>query len=315
MSQRPDCRDAKHTCRRLCTEEVERTYCGKTSKKDKNTAVIFKEHRTNQILRSNENRWIGSKQDFWSFWKLHVQERQELCHKLVSHPTQVHRRCQADKHDTGRVAGIVRWWERSRWSATLRPMHHLEETPCPEGDGQGLCGQKVGQECQRNPGKKKKQHWAEEGPQLDSARKLRRIYSIDPEDKEFYKTLEAERQKLDCIRCNAVRIVKDLREFILGGAWGHPQGKIRDEQWQERSLAKITRRKTKLFSHVFARLTNWQESAEQRLRTKIMKILRVTKIQCTNLFLCPRQWRPRVRRPQLTKTVRSRRIIQHSRNQ
>ena len=67
MSQRPDCRDAKHTCRRRYTEEVERTYCGKTSKKDKNTAVIFKEHRTNQILRSNENRWIGSKQDFWSF--------------------------------------------------------------------------------------------------------------------------------------------------------------------------------------------------------------------------------------------------------
>ena len=55
MSQRPDCRDAKHTCRRLY-KEVERTYCGKTSKKDKNTAVIFKEHRTNQILRSNENR-------------------------------------------------------------------------------------------------------------------------------------------------------------------------------------------------------------------------------------------------------------------
>ena len=33
---------------------------------------------------------------------------------------------------------------------------------------------------------KEKQHWAEEGPKLDSARKLRRIYSIDPEDKEFF---------------------------------------------------------------------------------------------------------------------------------
>ena len=37
---------------------------------------------------------------------------------------------------------------------------------------------------------KEKQHWAAEEPKLDNARKLRGIYYIDPEDKEFNDTLK-----------------------------------------------------------------------------------------------------------------------------
>ena len=44
---------------------------------------------------------------------------------------------------------------------------------------------------------KEKQKWSHEKPRLDNARKLRRIYFIDPEDKEFKETIKNARKKLE----------------------------------------------------------------------------------------------------------------------
>ena len=49
----------------------------------------------------------------------------------------------------------------------------------------------------KNAKLKEKQKWSHEKPQLDDARKLRRIYSIDPEDKEFKETIKNARKKLE----------------------------------------------------------------------------------------------------------------------
>ena len=44
---------------------------------------------------------------------------------------------------------------------------------------------------------KEKQKWSEEKLHLGNARKLRRIYFIDPEDKEFKETIKNARKKLE----------------------------------------------------------------------------------------------------------------------
>ena len=44
---------------------------------------------------------------------------------------------------------------------------------------------------------KEKQKWSHEKHQLDNARKLRGIYFIDPEDKEFKETIKNARKKLE----------------------------------------------------------------------------------------------------------------------
>ena len=44
---------------------------------------------------------------------------------------------------------------------------------------------------------KEKQKWSNEKPKLDNARRLRRIYFIDPEDKEFKETIQNARKKLE----------------------------------------------------------------------------------------------------------------------
>ena len=49
----------------------------------------------------------------------------------------------------------------------------------------------------RNTQLKERQKWSHEGPKLDNARKLRGIYFIDPEDKEFKETIKNARKKLE----------------------------------------------------------------------------------------------------------------------
>ena len=44
---------------------------------------------------------------------------------------------------------------------------------------------------------REKQEWAEEKPKLDNARKLRGIYFIDPDDREYSEILQKERRKLE----------------------------------------------------------------------------------------------------------------------
>ena len=49
----------------------------------------------------------------------------------------------------------------------------------------------------RNAQLKERQKWSHEKPKLDNARKLRRIYFIDPEDKEFKETIKNARKNLE----------------------------------------------------------------------------------------------------------------------
>ena len=74
------------------------TEFGKTSKKEKNTAVIFKERRTNQILQSNNGNKTNWKQSTLSGAYLEASFRVLTSWKdknaratrhLTSHPTQV----------------------------------------------------------------------------------------------------------------------------------------------------------------------------------------------------------------------------------
>ena len=49
----------------------------------------------------------------------------------------------------------------------------------------------------RNAKLKESQKWSHEKPQLGNARRLRGIYFIDPEDKEFKDTIKNARKKLE----------------------------------------------------------------------------------------------------------------------
>ena len=49
----------------------------------------------------------------------------------------------------------------------------------------------------KNAKLKEEQKWSHEKPHLDNARKLRGIYFIDPEDKEFKETIRNARKKLE----------------------------------------------------------------------------------------------------------------------
>ena len=52
---------------------------------------------------------------------------------------------------------------------------------------------------EKNAKLKEKQKWSEEKIHLENARKLRGIYFIDPEDKEYKETIKNARKKLACI--------------------------------------------------------------------------------------------------------------------
>ena len=53
------------------------------------------------------------------------------------------------------------------------------------------------EKLKRNAKLKERQKWSNEKPKLDNARKLRGIYFIDPEDKEFKETIKNARKKLE----------------------------------------------------------------------------------------------------------------------
>ena len=80
----------------------------------------------------------------------------------------------------------------------------------------------------RNAKLRKKHEWAIEKPKLDNARRLRGIYFIDPEDKEFKETIGNARRKLEtpmapampCKRCKKSKngetpIWKNLYQIIM----------------------------------------------------------------------------------------------------
>ena len=117
-----------------------------------------------------------------------------------------------------------------------------------------------------------KQHWAGEESKLDNVQKLRGIYFIDSEDKAFNETLTHARKKLELHMDSAVprKLRKTSGNSSLKGPKDPQEGTFEMSTSKERFVAKTTR--TKRFSHENARLTNRQESAYQRLETKILKI-------------------------------------------
>ena len=77
---------------------------------------------------------------------------------------------------------------------------------CRERDGQNgkrhagqiMYGQNYGRKWLKKKAKlKERQKWSQEKPKLDNARRLRGIYFIDPEDKEFKETMKNARRKLE----------------------------------------------------------------------------------------------------------------------
>ena len=73
-------------------------------------------------------------------------------------------------------------WRLTRKQLTFRPEHLWPELWKTVG---------------RNAQLKERQKWSHEKPKLDSARRLRGIYFIDPEDKEFKETIKNARKKLE----------------------------------------------------------------------------------------------------------------------
>ena len=71
----------------------------------------------------------------------------------------------------------------------------------------------------RNAKLKEKQKWSNERTKLDNARRLRGIYFIDPEDKEFKETIKNARKKLETSMAPAVpcKIVKNYKNWVTRG--------------------------------------------------------------------------------------------------
>ena len=78
-------------------------------------------------------------------------------------------------------------WRLTRKQLTSRPDHLWPEL-----------WEKMG----KNAKLKEKQKWSYEKLHLDNARKLRGIYFIDPEDKEFKETIKNARKKLENTNCS-----------------------------------------------------------------------------------------------------------------
>ena len=124
----------------------------------------------------------------------------------------------------------------------------------------------------KNAKLKERQKWSHEKPQLDNARKLRGIYFIDPEDKEFKETIKNARKKLETPEAPAMpcKISKNNKNWATGP--------IRSNQ----NL------------RVFWKPVNLQDSVWENLYRIIMKTILQEKetIHCnitiwfTNLFLC-----------------------------
>ena len=69
----------------------------------------------------------------------------------------------------------------------------------------------------KNAKLKEKQKWSNENLQLDNARKLRGIYFIDPEDKEFKETIKSARKKLETPIAPAMPC-KIMKKICVSGA-------------------------------------------------------------------------------------------------
>ena len=126
----------------------------------------------------------------------------------------------------------------------------------------------------KNAKLKEKQKWSHEKHHLDNARKLRGIYFIDPEDKEFKETIKNARKKLETPMAPAMpcKISKNNKNC------GNEENPIKSNQ----NL------------HVFWKLVNLQDCVWANHCRLIMKTILQEKktihcnitIWCINFFLC-----------------------------
>ena len=129
----------------------------------------------------------------------------------------------------------------------------------------------------KNAKLKERQKWSHEKPQLDSARKLRGIFFIDPEDKEFKETIKNARKRLETSVAPAMlcKISKNDQNCGNGGKSNEIKSKL---------------------ARVFWKPMNPPECVWDILNLIITKTILQEKetIHCsitiwfTNLFLCPK---------------------------
>ena len=192
------------------------TQCGKIPQEEKNTAVIFMEQRTNQKNKmARKQNMISAVLLGASFvvilFKIKDTKFYVLQESSFLHPTQVRWRCRADKYHVGRIAGKSNVWsvERRRWSRPWKSFtqftqslvdttSHLKDT-CGPGERLRKLQEtsrpenmwpEVRSKMSKYFRKKRKTVLDKEKPNLDSARKLRGISSVDPEDMEFKETMK-----------------------------------------------------------------------------------------------------------------------------
>ena len=128
----------------------------------------------------------------------------------------------------------------------------------------------------RNAQLKERQKWSNEKIHLDNARKLRGIYFIDPEDKEFKETIKNARNKLETPVAPAL-----------------PCKMIKNNQHA------VTSMRLKQNLRVFWKPVNLQDCVWENLYRIIMKAMLQEKetLHCsitiwfTNLFLCLKPWK------------------------
>ena len=131
----------------------------------------------------------------------------------------------------------------------------------------------------RNAKLREKHKWAIENPKLDNARRLRGIYFIDPDGKEFKENIWNARRKLET-----------------------PMAPAMPCKTCKKSKNEETRSKTNDCKSKFACILEASESTRMRLEESLPKCLRTIlqedgtihyniTIWYTNLFLCLKQWR------------------------
>ena len=80
----------------------------------------------------------------------------------------------------------------------------------------------------RNAQLKEKQKWSDEQPKLDNARRLRGIYFVDPEDKEFKETIKNARKKLETPVAPAMlcKMSKNSQNWVTRGKSSEIKSKL-----------------------------------------------------------------------------------------
>ena len=283
---------------------------GKTSKMEKNSAVIFKEKRTIQILQSNNENKANWKQYVISGLNLEAPflvimcktDKNCMCHREARFRSHSSILMWSGGHalhwtycknfrmiigslmvigyyyqDNGPVSPSSQYWIQLHLKGTRGPWgdwRRFRQVPGPK-----TYGQKFDQVCQRKISKKKN--------------------SIGQ------KKIKSSIQKVEGSgygRCNSVQITKELRKLILEGATGSTKGKSRWTLARRDPLLSPPREKgSRVYQEAHTRDSKQRSRRSHCRRMKEREwILWVIEILCTNRFLCSRQWRFHLSRPQRT---------------